>query len=355
MYALVRYDEDGIYYVSNSKNITKYKGITKAKYCDGHKYVASIIAKNNDKNMLLELKENILQNVPHILCEKVKFGNGNRKEKTNKINKSCDNKTEDRISENSDNKTEDRISENSGNKTKDNIIFSGKKPKVGNQDKTEARKENCGNQIANFPTYLDNTILIFDENGKNINTFPCRDCDSKTDYFLHNDIDKPIISIDENGNQDKTKARKTNCDNQITDLLTSFDVENEESGSEYLPSEDDQNSNNNDDDETQQIQKSIASMASISSLDATKMNNGTSICDDEKMHVETSNAKNIKQNYCIFCSKLQTQLVRHLEKVHRNESDVKKFAALPKRNPERRKIIDTLRKMAISNLIQTPN
>lgn len=36
------------------------------------------------------------------------------------------------------------------------------------------------------------------------------------------DIDKPIISIDENGNQDKTKARKTNCDNQITDLSTSF-------------------------------------------------------------------------------------------------------------------------------------
>lgn len=63
--------------------------------------------------MLLELKENILQNVPHILCEKVNFGNGNRKKKTNRINKSCDNKT-------------DRISENSGNKTKNNIIFSGK-------------------------------------------------------------------------------------------------------------------------------------------------------------------------------------------------------------------------------------
>lgn len=47
MYALVRYDEDGIYYVSNSKNITKYKGITKAKYSNGHKYVASIIAKNS--------------------------------------------------------------------------------------------------------------------------------------------------------------------------------------------------------------------------------------------------------------------------------------------------------------------
>jgi len=46
MYTLVRY-EDGIYYVSNSKNVTNSKGITKAKYSDGHKYIASIIAKNS--------------------------------------------------------------------------------------------------------------------------------------------------------------------------------------------------------------------------------------------------------------------------------------------------------------------
>lgn len=38
------------------------------------------------------------------------------------------------------------------------------------------------------------------------------------------------------------------------------------------------------------------------------------------------------------------QLARHLEIVHRNEPEVKKFAILPKNNPERRKIIDTLRR-----------
>jgi len=102
----------------------------------------------------------------------------------------------------------------------------------------------------------------------------------------------------------------------------------------------------NNDNETPQIQKSILSttVSSISSLDATKINNGTSVCDDENMRVEISNTKNIKQNYCIFCSKLQTQLARHLETVHRNEPDVKRFAILPKRNLERKKIIDTLRK-----------
>lgn len=62
------------------------------------------------------------------------------------------------------------------------------------------------------------------------------------------------------------------------------------------------------------------------------------------MYVETSNLKSGKQNYCVFCAKLQTQLARHLEMVHHNEPKVKKFAILPKNNPERRKIINTLRR-----------
>lgn len=62
------------------------------------------------------------------------------------------------------------------------------------------------------------------------------------------------------------------------------------------------------------------------------------------MRVGISNAKIIKQNYCVFCLKLQTQIARHFETVHRNEPEVALFAALPKKNPERKKMIDTLRK-----------
>jgi len=42
--------------------------------------------------------------------------------------------------------------------------------------------------------------------------------------------------------------------------------------------------------------------------------------------------------------KPQSQLPRHLETVHKNEPEVKKFAVLPKNNIERKKIIDTIRK-----------
>jgi len=69
----------------------------------------------------------------------------------------------------------------------------------------------------------------------------------------------------------------------------------------------------NNDNETPQIQKSILSttVSSISSLDATKINNGTSVCDDENMRVEILNTKNMKQNYCIFCSNATSATFRN--------------------------------------------
>jgi len=50
------------------------------------------------------------------------------------------------------------------------------------------------------------------------------------------------------------------------------------------------------------------------------------------------------KSIAFFCKKLQSQLARHLETVHRDESEVKKFAMLPKKHPERLKIIEVIRK-----------
>jgi len=117
----------------------------------------------------------------------------------------------------------------------------------------------------------------------------------------------------------------------------------ETSGSEYVPSEGEDLLKDN---ELPQKHSPILSttVTSISSSDATQINNGALICNDEVMHVEPSNKSTRKQNYCIFCGKLQKQFARHLENVHRNEPEVKKFATLPKNNKERKKIIEILRK-----------
>jgi len=54
------------------------------------------------------------------------------------------------------------------------------------------------------------------------------------------------------------------------------------------------------------------------------------ICDDRNMYVETSDNLKSKLSMCLYCKNLQTQIARHLESVHKEEEDVKKFCFLPK-------------------------
>jgi len=135
------------------------------------------------------------------------------------------------------------------------------------------------------------------------------------------------------------------------------DSENSDKGSEYIPSEEEiQNSLNSIKSprkrstkrSTKLLQKSTLNItaSSASSFDISQVNvvNGKLACNDEVMYVQKSNVKSSKQNYCVFCMKPQSQLPRHLEMVHKNEPEVKKFAVLPKNNIERKKIIDTIRK-----------
>lgn len=50
------------------------------------------------------------------------------------------------------------------------------------------------------------------------------------------------------------------------------------------------------------------------------------------------------------CQKMQSKFVRHIENKHKDVEEVKKFPVLPKGNPERLKIIDTIRKKCMFEL-----
>lgn len=118
---------------------------------------------------------------------------------------------------------------------------------------------------------------------------------------------------------------------------------NSDDGSEYMPLDNECTSSDNN----VSLQKESAvkkSVSSQSSLDTSKISViGTSACNDEAMYVDKSNVKS-KQNCCVFCLKLQSQLARHLITVHHDKDEIKKFAVLPKKHEKRKKIIDILRK-----------
>lgn len=50
-----------------------------------------------------------------------------------------------------------------------------------------------------------------------------------------------------------------------------------------------------------------------------------------------------RENYCVYCYRSVFKIVRHLERIHKEESDVKRFMSLPKKSEERRAITTKLR------------
>lgn len=78
-------------------------------------------------------------------------------------------------------------------------------------------------------------------------------------------------------------------------------------------------------------------------LSTTANATGMSGCDDTHLGVDNS-CTGTKKYYCFYCKALKSKIARHLESVHRNEEDVKKFADLPKGCLKRKKIIETIRR-----------
>lgn len=69
---------------------------------------------------------------------------------------------------------------------------------------------------------------------------------------------------------------------------------------------------------------------------------GNSAVDD--IMVVSDVAKGPKQNFCLYCKTMQSQLPRHLIRKHLNKSLVEEFSNLPIKSPARQLIISKIRK-----------
>lgn len=70
---------------------------------------------------------------------------------------------------------------------------------------------------------------------------------------------------------------------------------------------------------------------------------GKSARDDTEMFVTSVGAGN-KKHFCMYCNTFQSKIAHHLERVHANELEVQKCVHMPKGNPERKEISETIRK-----------
>ncbi|KAM0725806.1 hypothetical protein ACS0PU_008532 [Formica fusca] len=86
-----------------------------------------------------------------------------------------------------------------------------------------------------------------------------------------------------------------------------------------------------------------SSVNTSSGLDISMSLNTSGKCarDDAEMFVTSVGAGN-KKHFCMYCNTFQSKIARHLERVHANELEVQKFKHMPKRNAERKKILETI-------------
>ncbi|XP_036150600.1 GATA zinc finger domain-containing protein 14-like [Monomorium pharaonis] len=150
-----------------------------------------------------------------------------------------------------------------------------------------------------------------------------------------NDIDVAKLIKESNNNLKQVNDISNLNNSDCSDCYSDKDPD-------YHYSTDSENSEVEDDAQHCSIQSTNTTNSSLeTSLNASRQQ----ICDDANLHVECSKPKGQeKKNFCFYCKKMQAKISRHLERVHKNEEEVKKFTGLPKGNKERQKIIGLLRR-----------
>lgn len=88
-----------------------------------------------------------------------------------------------------------------------------------------------------------------------------------------------------------------------------------------------------EDDNTKNNRKNVSVNKSNTSsgLDTPNLHSrGMKTCYDTEMYVTESSGKrtHLQRNCCYYCKKLRSKIARHLETVHSNEEEVKKFSVL---------------------------
>jgi len=160
-------------------------------------------------------------------------------------------------------------------------------------------------------------------------------------YLLHLYISRILVGNLENSDEEETIADKD------SDTIDYEPCENDSSSDDSEISEISNNSVLNSK-RNSTFNYSSANNTTVDTSDLSMKLNipGFSACDDSKMFVELSNGPKgeNKSNFCLFCHKMQKNIARHLENVHKDKEEVKKFKFLPKGNAERKKLIAILRK-----------
>ncbi|XP_077256678.1 uncharacterized protein LOC143894360 [Temnothorax americanus] len=182
-------------------------------------------------------------------------------------------------------------------------------------------------------TYNDNDFTeIEDINwSKSVNHSP----DMHTAQEINNNL--------EQANEVLSNKNYPDCNSSESSIINNCDSDDATNDPDYCHNE----TSESFEEENNIPEQSCSKTSNNSTRDSlqTSLNvSGQAVCNNTDLRGKSSKSEGAGKKIFYYCKKLQSKIGRHLETVHKNEEEVKKFAILPKGNKERQKIIGLFRR-----------
>ncbi|XP_044763256.1 uncharacterized protein LOC123320130 isoform X1 [Coccinella septempunctata] len=344
MYFLVKFD-DGVQYICDEKKISNRDGEKcNVKYRNGARYPAKILASNDDLNCLEHLmnKEDTSEN---------EVENLSREEETNSS----------LLPLTEFNSDDNPAYANANNGRKNPIVLISDEYILLDISTTNAENVSEVKPSHWYPN--ENTSgqcksSSSSNESENAGALPTQDSSSgESPHRYPSENTSGQCELPSTTNELENGALNTQDNSSDDDFADTFGDDTHED-SEYLGSLSDSSSSSSEFEKDSSTPKRKENSTNVRTtpnddtrrsleISLTANEYGKSSKDDNDMFVRTSEATRNPKNkklYCMFCGKFQSKFARHIELVHSNETEVKKFINLKKGCTERRNIIETIRK-----------
>ncbi|KAF5305361.1 hypothetical protein FQR65_LT18706 [Abscondita terminalis] len=334
MYALVKFLEDNIYYVCNTSSVKiSNKNNVQAKWADGRFYAAKVIVQHVDKFLLNELRQNLESNLPVVELPSDVHNSHYLQVDTNVVCNLTNNLLEPDNVLNTDASEQCNFELNYELPVDIEEITTGKLNTAEVYNVTDVQIEFFDEPIQDYlglesdsPCDLISNVSIVNEDPQ-VNEIECR-TEDRTLQNLNNIDCLENVEIDvnfESFNRDNTHLLEEN---------QHLSRSNDDTATE---------NNHNDSIVTQKQQKKRQTMKPYNrEVVVTPAFTGRTLQNDSAVVSSSSDKK--RRYFCIYCKQLYAKFPQHLQISHSNQPAVKMFMKLPPRNPERKKIIETIRR-----------
>ncbi|KAK0076386.1 hypothetical protein PV326_010810 [Microctonus aethiopoides] len=326
---------------------------------------ATFIGYNDDEKSLIDLRNKLNENLPHLELSNLSYDEDSF---SMSLNSTCKSRTEDK--ELWENKVTTDLPCEEPNKVAEQLLSKEVSEVENSSTFSNVEVDNVSKNLSSAINVGINSSYIM-HSTCDLNFGDLTDISQSATIF-----DADLSRIDKNIEVDVVESQHESLsyayEDQLTantnnmgnspgkEIQTNEDQIESNNESEYQPSEfdDESDSDSDSDPDSDHEHENIENYNSVVADDSSTSKNasfilnasfnvpGNSACDDKNLKADLSHGRKggQKKSFCIYCHKIYSKLPRHLYDKHRSEEAVAKILSYPQGSDARKQEISSLRK-----------